>query len=293
MLPGIQTDPLYSGEVAERQRIDKRGNKKMNVAKCVVVTLCLLPLTSCVFNRTRPPPVNVSSLSDVLGKGWECYASPSGFNAPGTIFSLDTKGVRRDEADLSSKFNVQEADRVIGEVNVFRDVTMGMALSLLKGTVKNLSLSANADLSAKSSTQIKATQGKEERILHLDYREAMKWARENPGIYTADRRVFLVRHTFKTSSVDYVLDRSFLGALGGEVKFKELATLSSNLKPETSSEDPAKPLYTLRQTFTSPLRMCVLLDELRMPAGASGTGAVVVEPVQERLFINANAKEAN
>ncbi|HEX8703251.1 MAG TPA: hypothetical protein VF815_30725 [Myxococcaceae bacterium] len=265
----------------------------MNVAKCVVVTLCLLPLTACWIKRTPPPEDKVSSLSDVLGKGWECYASPSGFNAPGTIFSLDTKGVRRDEADLSSKFEVQEADRVIGEVNVFRDVTMGTALSLLKGAVKDLSLSANANLSAKSSTQIKATQGKEERILHTDYREALKWARENPDIYAADRRVFLVRHTFKTSSIDYVLDSTFVGALGGEVKFKELATLSSNLKPETGSEDPAKPLYTLRQTFTSPLRMCVLLDELRMPAGVSGPGAVVVEPVQERLFIDANVQEAN
>jgi hypothetical protein len=56
-------------------------------------------------------------------------------------------------------------------------------------------------------------------------RGALNWARNNPGVYFGardNRREFVVRHTFKTSAIDYVFGSEFVGALGGEAKYKHL-----------------------------------------------------------------------
>jgi hypothetical protein len=227
---------------------------------------------------TQPVEPHVRPLEATLGPGWQCFLTPTGFNAPGTIFTVDSRGVIRDEADLSQLFATQTQDRLFGAATWTKGISLGFSLALLAGAIKNVSADVNASLRETATVTISIGGGREERSYLKDYEVARRWVAEHQQIYHGDRRVFVVRNAFLVKDIKYRFDAEALRELGGEVKFKQLATITGST-PSSVSQDGKPAVYDLDLKLPEHLRLCVLPDELVLGKLVDATPAVEIKSV--------------
>lgn len=232
---------------------------------------------------TQPVEPHVRPLEATLGRGWQCFLTPTGFNAPGTIFTVDSEGVIRDEADLSQMFATQTRDRVFGTATWTKGISLGFSLALLAGAIKNVSADVNASLRDTATVTISIGGGKEERSYLKDYELARRWVAEHQQIYQGDRRAFVIRNAFLVKDIKYRFDAEALRELGGEAKFKQLATVTGST-PASVSQEGKPPIYDLDVKFPEHLRLCVLPDELVLGKLVGAVPDVELKPVTASLI---------
>jgi len=249
------------------------------LALSVVVAVLVGGCVSSKPGKPVAPP-----LAEVLGKGWQCYASPTGFEAPGSIFTLGPDGDKRDEVDLSGSYEIRAEPRAIGALHQDGGFSANFTLKLLQNAIPNLTLTADTEAAKRTATTVRVDDALEERSYDADLQKAKDWVFNHRHIFDGRRRAYVVRNALVVRKMTYELDSSFIAAIGGQVKYEEIAEISGQ---PAEARKPGTTEYKL--TFSLPddkrLRVCVLPQQIIIPTGAAGPGAVTLADVNEDLKI--------
>jgi hypothetical protein len=245
----------------------------------LAVAAVALTALGCNATTTAKPPATIPPLEETLGKGWQCLAVPTGFEAPGTIFTLDPRGIRQDEIDLSSSFHGRKADAAVGDINQSWGVTVAFSLSIIGKA--NVSGSISPDLAAKRAVSVSLIKPVQMELIDLpDFETAKQWIGQHPEALDGGRRAFVVRQALVANGLNFQFDGSIVAELGGDAKFSNMVEVSGTPKPQ---DTPAGKVYVLNQTFPSPLRVCILPEEFILGPATRGSAVVQMAHVTKTL----------
>lgn len=216
-----------------------------------------------------PRPDNALPLGS-LPPGWQCLLVPSTFDAPGSIFSVDTGGHKFRIADLSSQPEVlvHRSPAAFPTIVEKRSLGSNIVIGLLDNAIPGVS--AKLTGTATSTTNNVVEYG--DLTYEITYKSAADFAISwfNRNVKPEDgMRYFLVREAYVAGRINYSISDDVVTALGGQANFKSLIGANGNLiKTDYKTE------YQLRQNLSPPLRTCILPSEFT-PEGAKFTGGTV------------------
>ena len=205
-----------------------------------------------------------------LPPGWQCLLVPSNFDAPGSIFSVDSSGRKFRIADLTGQTGIviKRSPAAFPKIVEKRSLGSNIVIGLLENAIPGASAKLTGTLTSTTNNTVEYGN----LVYEITYKQAadlaISWVNRNitpeEGV-----RYFLVREAYVASRINYDINADTIAALGGEAKFMSMIGANGNLISNES-----KTGYQLKQTLSPPLRTCILPSEFT-PVGAKITGATV------------------
>jgi hypothetical protein len=235
----------------------------------------LVALTSgCAIQHQNAPAA-------ALGAGWQCLATASELDAPGTIFRRDDRsGAAFGTIDLSKEAGIHPTQLVVGRATSQFVTSVRLAANLLK-LGKGVTGTDSATLSSTYPVSAEYPNALKEVLSDADADRARKWfatyaARETGFTY------FLIREALVAQDLSYTLGPHLIAALGGEATVGQQLTTSLP-NPEGNRTRP----YVLQVSFEKPSHVCFRAERLRQAAsGADGSASYDLVPVETPLEIS-------
>jgi hypothetical protein len=238
--------------------------------------LVIAACSSCAIdseNRAMPP---------LLGKGWQCMATASDFDAPGTIFRQDKSGATYGTIDLSKEVGVTRGQVAIGAVHSNFVTNLGLAAGLLK--LKS-GVTGNVSAGATKTYVVDADYGNaiKELTYDVDAVRAKTWFATYPH-REAGSTYYLIREAIAAKDLKYTVTSDLLADLGGEANVGGQFTVTlSEGKPEVDR----KRSYTLQKTVEHPLRVCFKAEKLvQTSSGIDGSANFDLVPLEAPLAMS-------
>lgn len=231
------------------------------------ITCSLLVISTSLVACASNPPV-VPGTASVFGPGWQCLLVPTSFDGPGTIFSVDQKGVKYHVADLSSQPQVvvQQGAAAMGTYHETETLGSNIILSLLDKAIPGASASLSATAGLTRTTDVEYG----DLIYEITYQPATDYAVQwfNQNVHPDnDTRYFFVREAYDAGSVKYDLSDNDVASLGGAVQVQQKLSGKGTLLEAKDATG-----YKLTQNFSPKLRTCILPYEFEVvSAGADGS----------------------
>ena len=205
-----------------------------------------------------------------LPPGWQCLLVPSTFDAPGSIFSVDSSGRKFRIADLGSQpeVAVHRGSAAFPKIVEKRSLGSNIVIGLLENAIPGVS--AKLTGTSTSTTNNMVEYGN--LTYEITYKPAADFATSwfNRNVSPEDGvRYFLVREAYVAGRINYDINADAVTALGGQAKFKNLIGANGDL-----IKNEFRTGYQLQQNLSPPLRTCILPSEFT-PVGAKITGTTV------------------
>jgi hypothetical protein len=240
---------------------------------CASIALGICSSCAIDGNNTVTPPL--------LGKGWQCFATASDFDAPGTIFRRDKDGATWGTIDLSKEIGVKRGDVAIGSVTSNFVTNLGLAANLLK---ISSGVTGNASIGAAKTYVVNAEYGSaiKEVTYDVDAERAKSWF----ATYSqrdAGSAYYLIREAIAAKELKYTVTSDLIVDLGGEANVGGQFTVSL---PESKPEADRTRTYTLLKNVDHPLRVCFKAERLvQTSSGIDGSATYDLVEVESPLTI--------
>jgi hypothetical protein len=249
----------------------------------------------------------IPDLEQKVGKGWQCFAMPSGFDKVGVVFEQ-----RKDKSvfyvDDLKETGAVTAPVAIGSISTSKHFSLGAAIKLISAFFPSLNVSY--DYQKKTTVMISGaeeTAGGEKVS-----KDAIAWAQTNLNQFKPESRLFVVREAILASGLTYTFDKSTSTAISAQLSLTapKTATASSagGGAPSTSAGSPAAtagstPGQTatvpdnkqnstvsppnaanqIAQTFNPKIGICIHPDEMVLGSSFAGEPKAITKPVTEDL----------
>lgn len=234
--------------------------------------------------------VEASEVAHVLGPGWQCFLSPSGFDTPGSVFRIDSKRVKytvrskeRIDSELGTKLIVDIRPVSIGRITFEseRSVAFAIIAALQRLGISqpvDVGVSGQAERKSASAFELRATT--QEVLDDAGAAQVVRWF--GPSVdRLVNSRYFIVREAVAAGGVTYMMDNRTLKALAVEATFATAAKASPNIRVLT------KGAYSLETNYEKPLRVCIKPEELRQrPSSLSGNITFELRKIAQPLRID-------
>ncbi|RYE52259.1 MAG: hypothetical protein EOP48_16870 [Sphingobacteriales bacterium] len=207
------------------------------------------------WNIIRPkkkPEVDPSSLME---PGWQFCSKPGTMNAPGSVFRIDQNNIRRETCDFH--IDIQKAEEVFGNSVQTTHLNVGIISRLigLKGFGLNVNANHQRDYELQFSIGGVVREYLTDKVLHTKLPEIIN---EIKTYYDATNNYYLVREARSCRSLKYILAKSAVDDLGGEIELQKIISLNGNLFKLAKANE-----YELTSKFEQPMRVMFLADEIK------------------------------
>jgi hypothetical protein len=217
---------------------------------------------------------------DSLPPGWQCLLVPSNFDAPGSIFSVDSTGRKFRIADLTGQTGIviQRSPAAFPKIVEKRSLGSNIVIGLLENAIPGVSAKLTGTLTSTTNNTVEYG----DLVYEITYKQAadlaILWFNRNVTP-EAGVRYFLVREAYVASRINYDINAETIAALGGETKFMNMVGVNGNLVSNES-----KTSYQLKQNLLPPLRTCILPSEFT-PVLAHRMSTTVLWGLTERTAV--------
>jgi hypothetical protein len=229
----------------------------------------LLSMHAC---STAPSQRSITD-APVFERGFQIFPSPRTFDAPGTIFRVDSDQVRHPVADLSGMLHLVPREEAVPRLSVQGMFSTGAFLSWLSGERRGLQFQ-------RIDSAIVAVSGaKREQAFEVDLARVLDSARRvidwrKPG------KIYLITETVSADSVQIHLSTSIGVMVGDSLKADSAKAhgIAIQWRPQAATD------ISLR--FPKPYRVFYKVDQVARPDGFEEyPGRSLVHlPVQTELF---------
>lgn len=277
-----------------------------------LLVLCFYPQNFAEADQSKIP-----DLEGKVGKGWQCFAMPSGFDKVGYIFE------QRKDKSVFYVAALDEAQAVtapayLGSLSTSKHFSLGAAIQMISAFFPSLNVSY--DYQNKTTVVIS---GAEETVGGEKVtQDAVKWAQDEKNLsnFKRDTRLFVVREAILASGLTYSFDKSTAVAISAQLSLTAPKTgtaggtssgapskpaagsspATGGNAPGQSSTDPAKQSSTdpskqsstvsppnagnqIAQTFNPKIGICIHPDEIVLGSQFGGPPKAIARPVTEDL----------
>jgi hypothetical protein len=260
--------------------------------------LCLCPPKAAEADKSQ-----LVDLEQKVGKGWQCYAIPSGLGKVGVVLEQ-----RKDKSvfyvDDLKETGALTTPVSIGSMSTSKHLTLGAAIKLISAFFPSLDVSY--DYQKKTTVVIS---GAEEVVGGPKVsRDAISWAEKNLNQFHPDSRLFVIREAILASEVTYTFDTSTATAIAAQLNLTEPKTGTANgagtgsapttgdpssktaspaasnpPKQQSSTVSQPKAPNQIAQAFDPKIGICIHPDQIIVGNSFGGDLKVTIEPVTEDL----------
>lgn len=172
----------------------------MRFADLIYRRLALLILSIVFLGCTTRSSQGITE-APVFERGLHIFPSPRTYDAPGTIFRVDSDGIRRSVADLSGLLSLEPQPEAIPRIRVQGAIDLGVLFAWLGGTSRRLSYERL------DSAVVEVVGAKRERAFEVDLRPLLDSAHQLID-WTREGQVYLITETVLADSVSFHLGTS-------------------------------------------------------------------------------------
>lgn len=243
--------------------------------------LTALVVTGCQSSSTSTlGSLDIPSMSELL-IGYQCYAAPSGFNKVGRIFELREDGAVIQRGEIADTSVIETRGFALGAINVGNRLNLGATIELLENAIPDLSARISGSLNRSRMVHVQIVDAVKQ-VGNTDVSpQAIEWARQNQNLFrSGGSRMFYVQEAILASQMKYVYDRRTYGQLFGNVSLSGITGINA---PEQDAGE-VRPGYELDQTFSEPLGVCVMVEEIVLDTSGGGGFRAELVPIREEVL---------
>lgn len=221
---------------------------------------------------TAPSPRTITE-GPVFERGFQIFPSPRTFDAPGTIFRIDSDDVRHPVADLSGLLQIVPQEEAIPRMTVKGMFNTGFFFSWLRGANRSL------QYQRVDSASVGVSGAKREQAFEVNLQKVVDSARHVID-WKKSGKVYLITETILADSVQIHLSTSIRVTLGDSLKRDSASThgIAVHWEPQRAAD--------LSLHFPKPYRVFYKVEQLVRPAGfeQDSLSTLAALPVSGSLF---------
>ena len=207
-----------------------------------------------------------------LAPGWQFYSSPTSLEPPGTVYRIDSNGVRLIVTGLEIPFTSGE------ETTASVDESVEAKMGIVARFMGLYNIGASGQKTERFEYSI--TNPVKEYITDFDLEKVMPAFREKVK-YQKGNRYFVIREARSAKSMRYKLTRKQVDSFGGDAKVGTEVSAKGNVFSSDS-----RGTYSIEQAFPKPMRVMFLPEEIAPLTAGLGAEAprLGLLPVTEPLY---------
>jgi hypothetical protein len=237
----------------------------------VMFVCCALFSLMCACSTA--PRQRAITDAPVFERGFQIFPSPRTFDAPGTIFRVDSDQVRHLVADLSGMLHIVPREEAVPRLSVQGMLNTAAFLSWLSGERRGV------QFQRVDSAVVAVSGAKREQAFEVDLARVLDSARKVID-WRKSGKIYLITETVLADSVQIRLSTSIAVSLGDSLKADSARAhgIAVQWRPQAATD------ISLR--FPSPYRVFYKADQVARPAEFEEypSRALVHLPVQQPLF---------
>jgi len=241
-------------------------------------SLRVVGFAAIVFAMGCFHPAVTGGVKPALDPGFIQFPTPRDFDPPGTVFRVDSSGVRFDVVDLSSKLPLTNGEETFPFLSSSgRQSFRSNAFLRFLGAVVGIKVGVASDNIFSAEYGLFGAQ--RQKTTDADIDPALRTALMDIDWRGGDT-YYVIRETVSADSIEYSTNDSVAGALDGDATFRSIAGDTSHVTWNRSAR------YQLTLRFGHPERVFYKLDRLVPETFHLGGGPITkvrYEPVLQPL----------